>query len=241
MKKITMLVLALVMSIAMIGCQNDTATTEAVGAGSEAAQAAYQEMTGDELLKRNEGKEKDKVLIIDVRPEEEYNAGHIPHAINILSDDMEANLEKIAHFKDKPVITYCNTGKRSAEAAEILAANGFGEVYNAQGVKEYDYELVTYEDILGSELLERKNGDVVLVDYRRADAFAEGHIDGAINIELDTIQDNLDKLPKDKEILIYCNTGTKSAEAAKELSDLGYENVVNSIEGVKEYEFELVK
>jgi len=48
-------------------------------------------------------------------------------------------------------------------------------------------------------------------------------------------------LPKDKAIAVYCNTGTKSIEAAKKLEELGYENVVNSIEGVKEYSFKLSK
>ena len=66
-------------------------------------------------------------------------------------------------------------------------------------------------------------------------------IEGAINIPFDEIENNLDKLPKDKTIALYCNTGTKSAENAVQLEDLGYENVVNAIEGVKEYSFELVK
>ena len=40
-------------------------------------------MTGEKLVKQNSGKEKKKVLIIDVRSPEEYKEGHIPHAINI--------------------------------------------------------------------------------------------------------------------------------------------------------------
>ena len=66
-------------------------------------------------------------------------------------------------------------------------------------------------------------------------------IEGAINIPFDEVESNLDKLPKDKTIALYCNTGTKSAEVAQQLEGLGYENIVNSIEGVKEYSFELVK
>ena len=40
-------------------------------------------------------------------------------------------------------------------------------------------------------------------------------IEGAINIPFDEVESNLDKLPKDKTIALYCNTGTKSAEVAQ--------------------------
>ena len=66
-------------------------------------------------------------------------------------------------------------------------------------------------------------------------------IEGAINVPFDEVENHLDQLPKDKTIALYCNTGTKSAEVAKQLESLGYENIVNSIEGVKEYSFALVK
>lgn len=82
----------------------------------------------------------------------------------------------------------------------------------------------------------------MLVDVRPEDQVKkEGMIEGAINIPFDQIENNQDKLPKDKTIALYYNTGTKSAEAAKKLEELGYENVVNSIEGVKEYPFTLNK
>lgn len=66
-------------------------------------------------------------------------------------------------------------------------------------------------------------------------------IAGAINVPFDAVEANLDKLPKDKTIALYCNTGTKTVEVAQALEKLGYTNVVNSIDGVKEYSFTLVK
>ena len=44
---------------------------------------------------------------------------------------------------------------------------------------------------------------------------------------------------KNQEILLYCNTGTRTAEASQILEKNGYTNIVNSIDGVKEYEFNL--
>ena len=209
-----------------------------------AEKAEIKTMTGEELVAQNSDKKKDEVIIIDVRSSEEYKAGHIPNAININVDELEGKLNEIEDYKNKPVITYCNSGKKSGTAAEILVNNGFQDVTNAQGVKEFEYDLVHYEDVRGEafQTLIDENKDIVLVDVRPAKQVKEeGMIAGAINVPFDEVENHLDKLPKDKTIALYCNTGTKSVEVAKQLEGLGYENVVNAIEGVKEYSFTLVK
>lgn len=68
--------------------------------------------------------ESTQLTIIDVRSEEEYDAQHIPDAINIPVDQLE---KKIAAFsKDRKYITACGKGGgRSEKGAEILTANGF--------------------------------------------------------------------------------------------------------------------
>ena len=175
-------------------------------------------MTGEDLVKQNSAKKKDEVLIIDVRSSEEYKAGHIPNAINISVDETESRLNEIEDYKDKPVIVYCNSGKKSHDSAEILVNNGFQDVTNAQGVKEFEYDLVQYGDVRGEGFLAliEENKDAVVVDVRPAkDVKDTGMIEGAINIPFDEVESNLDKLPKDKTIALYCNTGTKSAEVAQ--------------------------
>jgi rhodanese-related sulfurtransferase len=69
--------------------------------------------------------------IIDVRTKGEYASGHIKGSVNIPLDSLRSNLHKIN--KNKPVITCCASGMRSATAKSILAANGFSEVYNGGG------------------------------------------------------------------------------------------------------------
>ncbi|MDR0794365.1 MAG: rhodanese-like domain-containing protein [Chitinophagaceae bacterium] len=69
--------------------------------------------------------------IIDVRTPAEYNGGHIKTAVNIPLQSLSGNLSKIK--KDKPVITCCASGMRSASAKNILKSNGFTEVYNGGG------------------------------------------------------------------------------------------------------------
>lgn len=74
---------------------------------------------------------KNGAVIIDVRTKGEYQQGHIRGSLNIPLQSLENNLSKIK--KDKPVITCCASGMRSASAKSILKANGFSEVYNGGG------------------------------------------------------------------------------------------------------------
>ncbi|MBQ3369736.1 MAG: DUF1294 domain-containing protein [Mogibacterium sp.] len=72
----------------------------------------------------------------------------------------------------------------------------------------------------------------LIVDVRRPDEFAEGHIPGAVNVPNETIQeaedaDGLaDALPDTEQmLLVYCRTGRRSKEASQKLADIGYTNV----------------
>jgi len=69
--------------------------------------------------------------IIDVRSPGEYQSGHIKGSVNIPLDVIGKQLSKIK--KDKPVITCCASGMRSASAKQILKSSGFTEVYNGGG------------------------------------------------------------------------------------------------------------
>lgn len=69
--------------------------------------------------------------IIDVRTKQEYQSGHIKGSVNIPLNNLGSQLAKIK--KDKPVITCCASGMRSASARSILKSKGFTEVHNGGG------------------------------------------------------------------------------------------------------------
>ena len=75
-----------------------------------------------------------KVRVLDVRTPEEFNAGHIPGALNadVRSDAFAEKAVATLGESSLPVAVYCRSGKRSAEAAKVLEKLGY-EVYNLNG------------------------------------------------------------------------------------------------------------
>lgn len=69
--------------------------------------------------------------IIDVRSSAEFQSGHIKGSVNIPLQIISSQLTKIK--KDKPVITCCASGMRSASAKSILLSNGYSDVHNGGG------------------------------------------------------------------------------------------------------------
>ena len=82
----------------------------------------------------------------------------------------------------------------------------------------------------------------IILDVRRPDEYAEGHIPGAINVpneEIGTAE--IAELPdKSQLILVYCRSGRRSKEASEKLVKLGYTNIVE-FGGIQDYEGEIEK
>lgn len=103
----------------------------------------------------------------------------------------------------------------------------------AVGIKQHvtadqegaEYTSITMED--AKEIFQEK-GDYLIVDVRRADEFAEGHIPGAINIaNEDIVSSEPAELPdKDQVIYVYCRSGNRSKQASEKLAAMGYTNIV---------------
>ncbi len=64
-------------------------------------------------------------MVLDVRSDDEFKAGHVQGAINISHGQIEQHLSKLTHFKNKIVIVYCRSGRRAKTAEAVLQANGF--------------------------------------------------------------------------------------------------------------------
>jgi phage shock protein E len=74
-------------------------------------------------------------IILDVRTPDEFNEAHIEGAVLIPVLELNDKLNELP--KDKPIITYCLSGSRSRDAANILVENGYKQVYDMGGILEW--------------------------------------------------------------------------------------------------------
>ena len=88
----------------------------------------------------------------------------------------------------------------------------------------------------------RDEKDYIILDVRRPDEFAEGHIPGAINVPNEEIgTTDIAELPnKSQLILVYCRSGRRSKEASEKLVKLGYTNIVE-FGGINDWKGEIEK
>lgn len=75
----------------------------------------------------------DDALVLDVREDKEYAAGHIPRAKHIPLGQLAGRLQELDKFKAKPILVTCRSGNRSAHACRILKKAGFETVFNQAG------------------------------------------------------------------------------------------------------------
>lgn len=82
------------------------------------------------------------IVILDVRTKEEYDEGHIKNAVVIPLDVIEAQAESKLKDKEKTILVYCRSGRRSKAASEILIKLGYQKVYDFGGINNWSYETV---------------------------------------------------------------------------------------------------
>ena len=80
-------------------------------------------------------------IILDVRTQEEYDQGHIPGAILIPDNRIDADAEKILTDKNQLILVYCRSGRRSKLAAERLVKLGYTNIKEFGGILDWPYEV----------------------------------------------------------------------------------------------------
>jgi phage shock protein E len=98
------------------------------------------------------------------------------------------------------------------------------------------------------ELIQKRTGDskFVIVDVRTPEEFAEGHLSGAVNLNVmgPDFERQLSALDRGKTYLVYCRTGNRSAKAIQTMERLGFRSVYHMFEGIVGWQkkaFPLVK
>ena len=96
---------------------------------------AYTTLAVDDAITRwNEGR---FAVLVDVRTQSEWDAGHLPNATFIESMNTNGDTSRLDGCQSCPVAVYCRSGSRSKAAADILEADGFTEVYDVLGINQW--------------------------------------------------------------------------------------------------------
>ena len=99
----------------------------------------YEQITAEEAKKIMDSGEEH--IILDTREQDEFDEGHIPGAILIPYTEIENKAEEMIPDKDKLILVYCRSGRRSKIAAESLAKLGYTNIKEFGGIIDWPYEI----------------------------------------------------------------------------------------------------
>jgi phage shock protein E len=116
---------------ALVACAGIVGTSLAADPAPAAAQNAPRISQAD-LLARLDRKDPG-LVVLDVRTPAEFAAGHVPGARNVSHDQLATKLAELEALRDKDVVLYCRSGRRTLLAEEILRNAGFAKLLHLDG------------------------------------------------------------------------------------------------------------
>lgn len=177
-----------------------------------------------------------------------YYPGAMPTTIKIIFDPESGKL-----FGSQ-IVGYVGVDKRIDLIATVIKNNG--SIYDLQEI-EHAYAPpfssakdpvnqagYSAENIINGlvkiihwhEIHALHTPNVVLLDVRTPDEFSLGHLEGAINIEVDKLRQRMSEIPNNKKIVVYCGVGLRGYIASRILTQSGFDEVYNLSGGYKTYE-----
>jgi rhodanese-related sulfurtransferase len=186
-------------------------------------------------------------VLIDLRPKADVAKGYIPFATSMTAEEVVDRVPEFPKYKKARIILYTQneTDKGALDAIKQLRTwkykvpsvltGGFdawqkagGKVAKGEPATKIAFKKKPAKDEISlaefKEIMAKKPGNKVLLDVRSAQEFNEGSIPGSKNMALEAIQVDVSKLPKDKEIITYCNTGAICSIADKVLKKKGFKS-----------------
>ncbi|MEZ6134600.1 MAG: rhodanese-like domain-containing protein [Pirellulaceae bacterium] len=167
--------------------------------------------------------------VVDLTPSAQYAKGHIPGTINIPLPLLAAWAGWLLDY-DRPTYLICEP-KQLEEAGRILHKIGVEVIsgaFDASQVRSSGMANEVYSTGTPSELLPAiKAGHVQVIDVRSNEEWNAGHLPQAEHRFLGRLPRDLDELPRDKEMVILCQGGARSAIALSILQAAGFKNVID--------------
>jgi rhodanese-related sulfurtransferase len=158
--------------------------------------------------------------LLDTRDAAEFEGAHLRGAVNVGLGGSYATWCGTILDCDRSIVLVAEPG-REAEAATRLGRIGFdsvaGYLAGAMQALAAAPELIDRTPrVTAASLAEQLDSPdpPLLVDVRAEQEFKDGRIDGAINVPLSRLRDQLDQVPTDRSVVVYCTSGYRSAIAA---------------------------
>ncbi|SEM45607.1 hydroxyacylglutathione hydrolase [Chryseobacterium taichungense] len=176
------------------------------------------------------------VKIIDTRNKADFAQGFIPKSINIQGNNSFSTwMGWIVNYAE-PFILVAQEEQMEDLTRKLMRIGMDQMMGYVDDVKDLDLELQTADIIDIEEFKSYLNrDDVQVVDVRNKTEYDAGHIENAENVFVGTLAHNLDKISREKPIVIHCQSGDRATIAYSLLKKNGFENVKNFSGGMKEW------
>ncbi len=168
-------------------------------------------------------------VVIDIRQNFEYGAGHVPNSINIGLGGQFASWAGTLITIGTPIAIVADSQEKIDEAIMRLARVGHETVTGCILIGNYDGEKKTVEQVSVEEVSELTKTEKYLqfVDVRRAGEHAAGHAVRTFNIPLDKLAADFDKIDPNTPTYVICQGGYRSSIGTSILENAGFKKIYN--------------
>ncbi|MEO0471668.1 MAG: MBL fold metallo-hydrolase [Bacteroidota bacterium] len=175
-------------------------------------------------------------LVLDVRHQDDFSAGHVPRSIFIgLNGSFAPWVGALVQDVQQPILLVVDEGKEE-EAVTRLSRVGFDNTigYLEGGFGAWKAAGLDFDHLQGisAEALAEET-TAIIVDVRKCSEYKTAHISGARNHDLDNLNEHLASLPKEETFYVHCLSGYRSVIAASILKARGFHNLVDVKGGFK--------
>jgi len=139
MKKFLSIIALALSALTLAACAAPAAAAEPTPTGAPVVE--YKKISAADAKARIDSG--DELIILDVRTQEEFDAGHIAGAILVPNETIIDEQPELLPDLDAEILVYCRSGNRSGQAANKLIAMGYTNVVDFGGIIDWPYEVVT--------------------------------------------------------------------------------------------------
>ena len=189
-------------------------------------------------------------MVVDTRMPHSFGGAHIKGSYGIWLKGLPYYAGWVLPY-DKPILLVLEEKDQLETAVSYLVRIGYDSIagFLNGGISSWYMKALPVEslNLISVQSLKdkiEKNEEMVILDVRRDEEWEKGHIQGARHVYVGHLEENLDKVPRNSPIIVYCDSSRRSNIAASILKKNGYDmvyNVLGSMTAWKNAGYKVVK